>query len=648
MPASFVGKLAVNGSNLAGLSIDFSNLTDAGGNPARIVAGDVAFVTVSADRGTDGSGIGLPEFDRLGQATDANPISAFLVKELTGLETSLSFTDPNGSEKAAVAVAVYRGIQKPTSAIRTSGSGRGDPGNIEVGKDRVVIASTCIDDIVVPDLGAPSPMTLAVASTYDGGGNASATTGIAHDFAPGIGFFNPGEFTGSGSDSDDAYICTAKIINSVNLVGPYDGPTSEWSYGGIAGATDVALSNGFGGMGFTTPNAAFKGIYNATGTAWIINASVTPYETALSATPAREELFFTTPAGCTEIRIYPARASGSDYVFVLVTVEPETDYVASFWHELVGGQHRVGRVTLYEVVPEYIPPWNSGDGTDTLNAGIDLSAFYVDLPVDDEGDWAYGADAAQVTDVAGYEQEPWFDITADGTLGLAVPVDGERTSSGTSYARSELREAGEWTIATGGVLNVTMTVHELAQKDGGGDGDLVIAQVKAHDGEMMRLYIRNGVLRVGDEYAEDGLGGYEDVSYDLTDSGGSTTAIAVPETIAITMTVTPTTQTVEAVIDGTTYSHSKAISSYWSGVDLYFKCGAYSLVAPVGSGANTEGTGHAAVEITALAAPNHDPATGGTVKVWNGTAFVDAPVKYFDGSAFVEKPLKRFDGSAWS
>lgn len=39
--------------------------------------------------------------------------------------------------------------------------------------------------------------------------------------------------------------------------------------------------------------------------------------------------------------------------------------------------------------------------------------------------------------------------------------------------------------------------------------------------------------------------------------------------------------------------------------------------------------------------------TGGTLKTWNGSAWVVKPLKYWTGSAWVAKPLKRWNGSAW-
>jgi hypothetical protein len=41
------------------------------------------------------------------------------------------------------------------------------------------------------------------------------------------------------------------------------------------------------------------------------------------------------------------------------------------------------------------------------------------------------------------------------------------------------------------------------------------------------------------------------------------------------------------------------------------------------------------------------PPTGGMLKVWDGTGWVEKPVKVWDGSAWVEKPVKRWDGTEW-
>lgn len=41
------------------------------------------------------------------------------------------------------------------------------------------------------------------------------------------------------------------------------------------------------------------------------------------------------------------------------------------------------------------------------------------------------------------------------------------------------------------------------------------------------------------------------------------------------------------------------------------------------------------------------PSSGGLVKVWNGTAWVEKPIKVWNGTAWVQKPLKRWNGTAW-
>lgn len=228
MPASFVGKLAVDGSATHLISFNFANLTDAGGSPAAIASGMVAVIAISADQGSDGLGISATGWTVIGASPDANPVSAVLVRELDGTETTVTISDTGDTRKTSVSVSVYNGIAVPTTAIRTSGSGLGDPDNIDVGAGEIVIVTGHVDDIVVSDYGAPAGMTLAVATSHDGGGGASTTTGIAHDFAPGVGFYNPGEFTGTGSDSDDAYIMVAglsspptDVLVSTNIsVGP--------------------------------------------------------------------------------------------------------------------------------------------------------------------------------------------------------------------------------------------------------------------------------------------------------------------------------------------------------------------------------------------------------------------------------------------
>jgi hypothetical protein len=53
-----------------------------------------------------------------------------------------------------------------------------------------------------------------------------------------------------------------------------------------------------------------------------------------------------------------------------------------------------------------------------------------------------------------------------------------------------------------------------------------------------------------------------------------------------------------------------------------------------------------AAQLVALKALAVAP-TGGTIKVWTGSAWVDKPVKVWSGSAWQTKPLKYWNGTAW-
>ena len=39
--------------------------------------------------------------------------------------------------------------------------------------------------------------------------------------------------------------------------------------------------------------------------------------------------------------------------------------------------------------------------------------------------------------------------------------------------------------------------------------------------------------------------------------------------------------------------------------------------------------------------------TGGSIKVWTGSAWAEKPVKVWTGSAWVTKPVKAWNGTAW-
>lgn len=60
------------------------------------------------------------------------------------------------------------------------------------------------------------------------------------------------------------------------------------------------------------------------------------------------------------------------------------------------------------------------------------------------------------------------------------------------------------------------------------------------------------------------------------------------------------------------------------------------------SGANTNANNSATATALALR-----PASGGQIKVWNGSSWTAKPVKVWNGSSWVKKPVKRWNGSSW-
>ncbi|GAA5070515.1 polysaccharide lyase family 7 protein [Roseibacterium beibuensis] len=662
-----------------------------------------------------------------------------------------------------------------------------------------------------------------------------------------------------------------------NLVQFPEGPISDWTFSGLVDPSDVTLSNGVGGAGFDTTGAAYKGIYDQSAMAWIINAGFRPYDSPPSAVPAQEVLQFTTPANCTSIRLYPARASGSAYLYIVVPVLPETDYVATFWHQLVDGQHRVGGVALWQgreppsatprgptviasanasgltsvttakpagtsdgdlllffgssdnspgltytppegvsnslftrreanhdgaaitaegwwkiadgegpdytlsmsgakdtnfsilripgafvpgpiddvqvivstsnsepvlpgsggmsltmdhknsrvirfvawdgsktvteapswdhsvlrhvdfsgedqfflefeqadgswlrpaavnlsgptrwigvtlvirmngegpVTGEFDLPDNLGSGSGTL-AGILPSGWKWQAPVNGLGDRSATDDNIEVDDLEGYENGPWYDIDTDGRLLLLAPADGATTPN-TSYPRSELREMNgddlaAWSFDGYARLDFETTILHTAYDVDGLPGEIIFAQVHGNAaGELCRLtFDGKGGVFYTNEHAPDGQGGTIDVDTPLLDDQGNPTDIRRGETMTGTILVSEGTLTVSMVHEGVTYSASAAIDPYWTGADLYFKAGVYSLVGAIGSGAGSEGHGYAAVLLSSAKVSHAMPGSA-RFMVWTGTGFVEAPLACYDGTAFVDRPLKRFDGSAWS
>src|SRR3712207_5629011 len=102
----------------------------------------------------------------------------------------------------------------------------------------------------------------------------------------------------------------------------------------------------------------------------------------------------------------------------------------------------------------------------------------------------------EVEDLDGYTCPPFFRLSTNGAMGFSAPVDGA-TTSGSNYARSELREMADgdeaaWTLNRGGSMHATLNVKEVPTEKGGDAGRVIIGQIHGPDDELCRLYYDGG------------------------------------------------------------------------------------------------------------------------------------------------------------
>lgn len=203
----------------------------------------------------------------------------------------------------------------------------------------------------------------------------------------------------------------------------------------------------------------------------------------------------------------------------------------------------------------------------------------------------------EIKSLAGFTS-PYFHLGSNGGMTFVAPVNGA-TTSGTDYARSELREmAGgklaAWTVGQGGSMQVEMAVETVPQKSTGADGRIVIGQIHGKSAELARLYYENGKVYFVDDH---GGKNNHSATFNLHDASGHTTHIGLGERFDYDITVKDAVLTVEAFVGGTKYSASEPVKSVWDSDKLYFKAGVYDGVGAPGSGAGTIGTGVGSTEV---------------------------------------------------
>ncbi|GDY25801.1 hypothetical protein AHAT_16910 [Agarivorans sp. Toyoura001] len=175
------------------------------------------------------------------------------------------------------------------------------------------------------------------------------------------------------------------------------------------------------------------------------------------------------------------------------------------------------------VDPDPVDPVDPAPVDPNLNPSLppsgnfDLLDWTLSVPVDDNGDGKADTIKEQALS-SGYQSSEFFYTTTDGGMVFKAPISGAKTSSSTSYTRSELREMlrrgdtshstkgvgkNNWVFSSApssaqnaaggvnGVLDATLAVnHVTTSGDSGHVGRVIIGQIHANDDEPVRIYFR--------------------------------------------------------------------------------------------------------------------------------------------------------------
>lgn len=261
------------------------------------------------------------------------------------------------------------------------------------------------------------------------------------------------------------------------------------------------------------------------------------------------------------------------------------------------------------------PPTNPGNLDPNLppSGNFDLLDWTLSVPIDTDGDGK--ADTIKEGPLSsGYENSSFFYTATDGGMVFKAPVAGAKTSTNTSYTRSELREMlrrGDTQYATKGVggnnwvfgdapssdrnisggvdgtLDATLSVNHVTTSGSSSQvGRVIIGQIHANDDEPVRLYYRKLPNNSkGSIYIAHEPNGGSDQWYDMIGSRSSSASnpsdgISLDEVFSYRIDVTGSTLTVTIIRDGkadVVQTVNMSNSGYTSGGQyMYFKAGVYN------------------------------------------------------------------------
>jgi len=260
------------------------------------------------------------------------------------------------------------------------------------------------------------------------------------------------------------------------------------------------------------------------------------------------------------------------------------------------------------------PPPSSGNLDPNLppSGNFELIDWNISIPVDNDGNGK--ADTIKEVPLSqGFTNSQFFYTASDGGMVFRVPIKGAKTSSNTSYTRTELREMlrrGDTTYSTKGVgknnwvfgsapgsdrtaaggvdgiLTGTLAVNHVSTTGSDSQvGRVIFAQIHANDDEPIRFYYRKlpGNSKGSIYFAHEPRSG-SDVYFEMIGSRSKSQSnpsdgIELNEKFSYEIKTVGNTMTVKLIRDGKpdlVQQVDMSNSGYDSGGQyMYFKAGAY-------------------------------------------------------------------------
>jgi Ca2+-binding RTX toxin-like protein len=208
------------------------------------------------------------------------------------------------------------------------------------------------------------------------------------------------------------------------------------------------------------------------------------------------------------------------------------------------------------------------------SGNFSLGNWKLTLPTDTSG--RFIGTAVEVKSLAGYRNNKYFYTGSDGAMVFTAPVEGA-TTSGSKYARSELREMkgtarAAWNLQQGGTMSATLEVDQVPTLFKGTGGRIVVGQIHGQNDELVRLYWENNTVY----FKNDKAGPWNtELRFDLKNAFGKKPSISLNERFSYTLSAKGDYLDVNVYADGQVYKSHTRINDAWDKDTFYFKAGAY-------------------------------------------------------------------------